>query len=254
MVINRGGKEEPRPKRPKGIMEHTILIVDDNRFIVEGLHAILRKRGFRTISAMSGIEALDLLSRGVPDLVLLDISMEPIDGWETLRRMRANPDLVQVPVIVFSARRTLSEEASYHHLNVSEVLTKPINTSLLLDVITRILSREDETGGKGSEGEASKSKAGDGSEDAGPGEEAQSEGVPPDLGRTGSVTGEENLEKAEEKTGSTDIEIKSQEDVTGPVVQEPGRDTETEKKGKKSLDARLLEFHISLGFEKHLSE
>lgn len=235
-------------------MEHTILIVDDNRFIVEGLHAILRKRGFRTMSALSGSEALDLLSRVVPDLVLLDISMEPIDGWETLRRMRANPDLVQVPVIVFSARKTLSEEVSHHHLNISEVLTKPINTSLLIKVITRILLREDQEEGKEGGGETRESEAGDGAADVGPRGEAQSEEISPGFGRTGSVTGKENLEKGEEKAGTTDIEVKTQDEETRPAERESERERETEKTGRKNLDARLLEFHISLGFEKHLSE
>ncbi|MDH7510990.1 MAG: response regulator [Methanolinea sp.] len=248
------GGGNPCPARPKGTMEHTVLIVDDNRFIVEGLHAILRKKGFRTISALSGAEALDLLSRVVPDLVLLDISMEPIDGWETLRRMRANPELTRVPVIVFSARRTLSEEVAYHHLNISEVLTKPINTSLLLEVITRVLSREEEAGGQGREGETRESKAGEKAGDVGLREEEEGEERPPDVDRKGNVTEEENRKKAEEKAGTTDIEEIAQEEETGPAEREPERNKETEKKGKKNLDARLLEFHISLGFEKHLSE
>jgi len=97
-----------------------------------------------TISALGGAEALDILSRTVPDLLLLDISMEPIDGWETLRRMRANPNLVSVPVIVFSARGILSEEVESSSLNVSEVLAKPINTSRLLEVINRVLSQKEQ--------------------------------------------------------------------------------------------------------------
>lgn len=235
-------------------MEHTILIVDDNRFIVEGLHAILRKRGFRTMSALSGTEALDLLSRVIPDLVLLDISMEPIDGWETLRRMRANPDFMHIPVIVFSARRTLSEEVSYHHLNISEILTKPINTSLLLEVISRVLSREYEAGDKGRAGEARESGAGDRAGDAGQGEEAESGEIPPDLDRTGTVTVEENIEKAAEKAGTAGGESLRQGEETGTAERESERDKETAKTDRKNLDARLLEFHISLGFEKHLSE
>jgi len=137
------------PAKSKGNMARTILIVDDNKFIVEGLHAILRKRGFLTISALGGAEALDLLSRAVPDLVLLDISMEPIDGWETLRRMRAKPDLVQLPVIVFSARGSISEEVESNSLNVSDVLAKPINTSRLLEVINRVLGQKEQDAGNG---------------------------------------------------------------------------------------------------------
>jgi len=119
-----------------------------------------------TISALGGAEALDILSRTVPDLLLLDISMEPIDGWETLRRMRANPNLVSVPVIVFSARGILSEEVESSSLNVSEVLAKPINTSRLLEVINRVLSQKEQDevigGVKEERGEGGEKVLGDG--------------------------------------------------------------------------------------------
>jgi len=130
-------------------MERTILIVDDNKFIVEGLRVLLCKRGFSTMSALGGAEALDLLARTVPDLVLLDISMEPIDGWETLKRMRANPKLVEVPVIIFSARRSISEEAASKTLDVSEVLAKPIDISRLFEAIDRVLDRKTQDAGNG---------------------------------------------------------------------------------------------------------
>jgi DNA-binding response OmpR family regulator len=256
MVINRATKGwESHPARPKGTMEHTVLIVDDNRFIVEGLHAILRRRGFRTISALSGPEALELLSRSIPDLVLLDISMEPIDGWETLRRMRANPDLARVPVVVFSARKTLSEEVLYHHLNISEVLTKPINTALLLEVITRVLSREDEARDKGRMEETGEREGGDGAEAIGIQGVAESEESFPDLGRRGDKAADENRGKIEEKSPTAGEEGFAQGEGIGQGEKESESDKKTEKKGEKNLDARLLlEFHINLGFEKHLSE
>lgn len=235
-------------------MEHTVLIVDDNRFIVEGLHAILRRRGFRTISALSGPEALELLSRSIPDLVLLDISMEPIDGWETLRRMRANPDLARVPVVVFSARKTLSEEVLYHHLNISEVLTKPINTSLLLEVITRVLSREDEAGDKGRTEEAGEREEGDGAGAIGIQGVAESEESYPDMGGRGNIAADENRGKNGEKSPTAGEEGIAQGEGIGQGEKESEGAKKTEKKGVRNLDARLLEFHISLGFEKHLSE
>lgn len=120
-------------------MEGTILLVDDNKFIVDGLKAILRKKGYTIVVAYGGEEALTILESTVPDLILLDISMEPIDGWETLERARRNPLSVHIPVIIFSARKTLSEEASRVRLEVSEILSKPINTGQLLTAIEKAL-------------------------------------------------------------------------------------------------------------------
>lgn len=120
-------------------MEGTILLVDDNKFIVDGLKAILRKKGYSIVVAYGGEEALKILENTIPDLILLDISMEPIDGWETLERARQNPVSAHIPVIIFSARKTLSEEASRIRLEVSEILSKPINTGQLLVAIEKAL-------------------------------------------------------------------------------------------------------------------
>lgn len=121
-------------------MERTILLVDDNKFIVEGLRAILKKRGYQILVSNNGLEALELLESTIPDLILLDISMEPIDGWETLERARGRPGCTQIPVIIFSARKNLGEEARTNNLRVFEILSKPINTGLLVDAIERALA------------------------------------------------------------------------------------------------------------------
>lgn len=120
-------------------MSSTILVVDDNRYIVDGLVAILTRRGYDTLAAGSGEEALTLLQKTIPDLILLDITMGPIDGWETLERVRRRPESAIIPVIVFSARKSLSDEASRSRLEVAEVIPKPINTAMLLAAIDRAL-------------------------------------------------------------------------------------------------------------------
>ncbi|MDD1716065.1 MAG: response regulator [Methanolinea sp.] len=117
----------------------TILVVDDNRYIVDGLVAILTRRGYDTLAANSGEEALTLLQKTIPDLILLDITMGPIDGWATLEKVRRRPESARIPVIVFSARKSLADEASRSRLEVAEVIQKPINTGTLLEAIDRAL-------------------------------------------------------------------------------------------------------------------
>lgn len=122
-------------------MVSTILVVDDNTYIVDGLVAILKKKGYNTITAHSGDEALRRLEALLPDLILLDISMEPMNGWETLAKIRENFVSPRIPVIIFSARKGLEEEMKDKTFEVDAVIAKPINTRLLLDAIEGLLEK-----------------------------------------------------------------------------------------------------------------
>ncbi len=86
-------------------MNDTIMIVDDSSFIVDGLIAILKRKGYKPIPAHGGDECLEILKTTIPDLILLDIMMEPMDGWETLERLKSNPATKGIPVLMFSAKK-----------------------------------------------------------------------------------------------------------------------------------------------------
>ena len=122
-------------------MEDTILIVDDSPYIVDGLVALLKRKGFTPIATHGGDEALTVLKTMKPDLILLDIMMEPMDGWETLDRIKANTETKDLPVLMFSAKKITPEEAQEHCLNIEDFVSKPVNPSQLLDSIKRIFER-----------------------------------------------------------------------------------------------------------------
>lgn len=122
-------------------MDDTILIVDDSPYIVDGLVALLKRKGFNPIASHGGDEALALLATIKPDLILLDIMMEPMDGWETLDRLKANPETKDVPVLMFSAKKITPDEARQHSLNIEDFVSKPVNPAQLLDAIKRIFIR-----------------------------------------------------------------------------------------------------------------
>jgi len=122
-------------------VDDTILIVDDSPYIVDGLVALLKRRGFNPIASHGGDEALSLLTTIKPDLVLLDIMMEPMDGWETLDKIKANPATKDLPVLMFSAKKITPEEAQQHCLNIEDFVSKPVNPAQLLDAIKRIFAR-----------------------------------------------------------------------------------------------------------------
>ena len=122
-------------------MNDSILIVDDSSYIVDGLVALLKRKGFKPIAAHGGDEAISLLSSNNPDLILLDIMMEPMDGWETLDKIKANPDTHDIPVLMFSAKKITPEEAQEHSLNIEDFVSKPVNPAQLLNSIKQIFER-----------------------------------------------------------------------------------------------------------------
>ena len=122
-------------------METTVLIVDDSPYIVDGLVALLKRKGFNTLACHGGEEALATLSSTKPDLILLDIMMEPMDGWETLGKIKANPAMDDIPVLMFSAKKITPEEAQEHSLSIEDFVSKPVNPAQLLDAISRVFER-----------------------------------------------------------------------------------------------------------------
>ena len=105
----------------------TILIVDDQPINVQLLKRKLEREGMRVAAAYSGIEALDLVRKDKPDLILLDVMMPDMDGIEVCRRLQASEDTRAIPVIFVTART--SKEGKIEGLSVGAVdyITKPID-------------------------------------------------------------------------------------------------------------------------------
>jgi two-component system OmpR family response regulator len=118
-----------------------ILVVDDNAYIVEGLVEILKRKGYFPIPCRGGEEALQLLKSAEVDVMLLDISMQPLDGWKTLERVRTDPSIADTPAIIFSARKFLENEAEDNKWQVDAVLSKPINTEKLIAAIDQAIEK-----------------------------------------------------------------------------------------------------------------
>ncbi len=120
----------------------TVLIVDDSSFIVEGLIAFLKKK-YLPLAAYGGAECLELLRRETPSVIILDIMMEPMDGWETLGHIKENPETRHIPVIMFSAMKISPAEAASHQISIDDCLTKPISPGKIIEAIEKVLARRD---------------------------------------------------------------------------------------------------------------
>ncbi len=124
-------------------MSATILVVDDEKDILELLRYNLEKEGYKVLTARNGIEALEL-ARRLPDLVLLDIMMPEMDGWEVCRALKRNDKTVRIPVIFLTAKGAEIDEVVGLELGADDYIQKPISMRKLIARIRRVL-RHSET-------------------------------------------------------------------------------------------------------------
>ena len=117
----------------------TILVVDDEPDVTSYLSTVLAARGYRTIAAASGAEALEIGARERPDLIVLDVMMPGMTGWEVLRRLRESA-LADVPVIVLSARENPEDVAEGLQFGVRSYLGKTAGLDRLLAEIRSALT------------------------------------------------------------------------------------------------------------------
>ena len=122
-----------------------ILVVDDQREILELTATVLSGAGFVAETTDSGREALGRLAEETFDLVLLDINMPEMDGWETLRLLRADDRLDDMPVVMFSVKGELSDKVHSLQEGASAYITKPFVVDEFVARIKRVLAaRESE--------------------------------------------------------------------------------------------------------------
>lgn len=117
---------------------HLILVVDDEPPIVRLIKAKLRLDGYEVLTASHGAEALAILERDSPDLVVLDVMMPDMDGFETLRRIRKHS---QVPVVMLTARGSDADKLKGLQSGADDYITKPFNPDELEARVAAVLRR-----------------------------------------------------------------------------------------------------------------
>lgn len=119
-----------------------ILIVDDEPFNIDYLEQELEELNYTTISASNGQEALDQVTTESPDLILLDIMMPVMDGFEVLKHLKNDPDASDIPVIVISANNDLQSVVKGIQLGADDYLPKPFEPTLLKARINSCLEKK----------------------------------------------------------------------------------------------------------------
>jgi twitching motility two-component system response regulator PilG len=113
-----------------------IMIVDDSPTIRKILGLTLERAGYTVVAECDGQSALDRLQEVVPQLILLDISMPKLDGYEVCKRIKLDPRIADVPVIMLSGKGAFFDKVKGHMAGATEYLTKPFETPAVLAVVT----------------------------------------------------------------------------------------------------------------------
>jgi DNA-binding response OmpR family regulator len=121
----------------------TIVCIEDEPGVIELIRLILERRGFKVVGAVSGVEGLEAVHRVQPCLVLLDLMMPGMDGWEVYRRMKADAMMKTIPVIIVTAKAEgIDEVLAKHIAKVDDYIKKPFSLQELLQSIERVLNRK----------------------------------------------------------------------------------------------------------------
>ncbi len=122
-----------------------VLCIEDEPEMIDLIRLILERKGFEVIGAVGGQEGLDTVRREKPDLVLLDLMMPDVDGWEVYRQMKADDELNSIPVVVVTAKaQSIDKVLGLHIAKVDDYVTKPFGPTDLLDSVDRVLKNQQE--------------------------------------------------------------------------------------------------------------
>jgi len=120
-----------------------VLVVDDDYFIKEIVSTALAENGFAVSKAGNGLEALEIIQKERVDMVILDVVMPKMDGWQLLQELRAKPETAYLPVIFLTTRAREKDRVKGFQLGVDDFLAKPFNVNELVLRVKRMLERVD---------------------------------------------------------------------------------------------------------------
>jgi len=119
-----------------------ILLVEDNEMNRDMLSRRLERKGYQIVMALDGAEGLQIARSSSPDLILMDMSLPVIDGWEATRQLKADEATRQIPVIALTAHAMATDEEKARAAGCDDFDTKPIELPRLLAKIEALLQRK----------------------------------------------------------------------------------------------------------------
>jgi CheY-like chemotaxis protein/MinD-like ATPase involved in chromosome partitioning or flagellar assembly len=122
-------------------MPEKILIIDDDLDTLRLVGMMLQKQGYQILAASNGRQGLDLALEEIPNLILLDVMMPQMDGYEVARNLRSNPKTVDIPILMFTAKSQLEDKVTGFEAGADDYLTKPTHPAELQAHVKALLAR-----------------------------------------------------------------------------------------------------------------
>ena len=117
-----------------------VLVVEDEYDSVQMVTKILQHHGVQVFVAHNGQECIDMLPKVKPTLVVMDLALPEMDGWETLARMRANPETANIPVVAITAYHSVNVAEDARRAGFDAYLSKPLDVQSLVSSLDAIIS------------------------------------------------------------------------------------------------------------------
>ncbi len=133
--------------QPLAGQKKRVLVVDDERHIVRLVQVNLERQGYEVLTAYDGVECLEKAKSERPDLIVLDVMMPRMDGFEALQRLKSDPETSHIPVIMLTARAQDRDVLQGYQYGADLYLTKPFSPMELLSLVRRVFESQEEEGG-----------------------------------------------------------------------------------------------------------
>ncbi|MBN1121430.1 MAG: response regulator [Anaerolineae bacterium] len=123
--------------------QRVVVCIEDEPAMIDLVTLILKNRGFEVVGALGGREGLESIQKLKPDLVLLDLMMPDMNGWDVYQQMKADEYMQEIPVIVITAKaQNIDKVLGLHIAKVQDYITKPFSPAELIKSIERVLGDE----------------------------------------------------------------------------------------------------------------
>jgi len=123
-------------------MHKTIVYIEDDTEMIELIRFVLERKGFEIIGASGGRKGLEIIFDTKPDLILLDLMMPEMDGWDVFHQIKSNESTKNIPVVIISAKaQPIDRLLGIEIAKVDDYFTKPFKTQELVDSIERLLQK-----------------------------------------------------------------------------------------------------------------
>lgn len=124
------------------IITKKILIVEDDPSFSRAINHMIGKEGYDVITASNGLTGLRMATEDKPDLLILDVMLPGLDGFEICSRLRAEPQTAKLPIIMLSAKGQDADKTTGLQVGANEYLAKPVDRAVLLEKVTALLAKQ----------------------------------------------------------------------------------------------------------------